>query len=231
MGAGNMVNAYGLSEASPNVVMNDWRDPADLRIQGWAHPHPGCEVRIVDPATGARQPPHRAGEIQTRGWNVMQGYCGQPEETARVLDADGWLRTGDLGEMDAGGRIRMIGRLKEIIRVGGENVSPAEVEEILLAHPAVALAQVVGVPHPRLVEVPAAYVQLRAGAAVTPADLVAWCAARAANFKVPRHVWLVESFDWTGMTSSGKIPRDAVRTRALRDVAAGSQSGSPPVAG
>ena len=118
--------AYGLSEASPNVVMSDWRDPEELRVQGLALPLPGLEIRISN-----------EGEIQVRGWSVMRGYCNDPEATAKAFTADGWLRTGDLGELTADGRLRMVGRLKDVFRVGGENVAPAEVEEVLLAHPAV----------------------------------------------------------------------------------------------
>jgi fatty-acyl-CoA synthase len=218
LGAVSMVNAYGLSEASPNVVMNDWRDPPELRVSGWAHPHAGIDVRIVSPETGARQPPHHPGEIHVRGWSVMKGYYNMPEETARAIDEDGWLRTGDLGEMDDDGRMRMVGRVKDIIRVGGENVSPAEVENTLLEHPAVVLAQVVGVPDARLVEVPVAYVQLKPEAAATADEIRTWCAARCAAFKAPRHVRIVDSFDWVGLTSSGKMRKTAIRERALRDL-------------
>ncbi|HUN69495.1 MAG TPA: AMP-binding protein, partial [Burkholderiales bacterium] len=144
--------AYGLSEASPNVVMSDWRDPENLRVEGLARPLPGIEVRISS-----------EGEIQVRGWSVMRGYCNNPEATASAFTADGWLRTGDLGELTADGRLRMVGRLKDLFRVGGENVAPAEVEEILLAHPAVESAQVIGVPDARLGEVPCAYVTLKSG--------------------------------------------------------------------
>ena len=110
--------------------------------KGLALPLPGIEIRISEEK-----------EIQVRGWSVMKGYCNDPEATARAFTADGWLRTGDLGELTADGRLRMVGRLKDVFRVGGENVAPAEVEEVLLAHPAVETAQVVGVPDARLGEV------------------------------------------------------------------------------
>src|SRR6185503_7795233 len=159
LGAKAICAAYGLSEASPNVVMSDWRDAEELRVNGLAKPHEGVEVRIVD------------GEIQVRGWNVMQGYCNNPEANAKVFTEDGWLRTGDLGELTADGRLRMDGRLKDVFRVGGENVAPAEVEEVLLAHPAVETAQVIGVPDKRLGEVPAAYVTLKSKQNVTEDEL------------------------------------------------------------
>src|SRR5690606_40490459 len=101
-----------------------------LRAMGWAFPHPGMEVRIVDPVTRDRLPAGQRGEIQARGWSVMKGYYNMPEATARALSADGWLSTGDLGEMDSEGRLRMVGRLKDMFRAGGENVAPLEIEEV-----------------------------------------------------------------------------------------------------
>jgi fatty-acyl-CoA synthase len=157
----------------------------------------------------------REGEIQVRGWNVMKGYCNNPEANAGVFTEDGWLRTGDLGELTAEGRLRMIGRLKDVFRVGGENVAPAEVEEVLLAHPAVETAQVVGVPDARLGEVPCAYVTLKSEA--SEEALLAWCKARCANFRVPRYLKIVEDFEAIGMTASGKVQKTKLREHALRE--------------
>jgi fatty-acyl-CoA synthase len=151
MGARDVCVAYGLSEASPNVVLNDYRDPLELRIAGLAKPHDGVEVRIADEQNVAL-PAGASGEIQVRGWNVMRGYYKNADATAKVFTEDGWLRTGDIGVLTEDGRLRMVGRTKDVFRVGGENVAPAEVEEVLLAHPAVATAQVVGVPDARLGE-------------------------------------------------------------------------------
>jgi len=198
--------AYGLSEASPNVVMSDWRDPEELRVAGLAKPHEGIEVRISDEK-----------EIQVRGWSVMQGYVNNPEATAKAFTADGWLRTGDLGELTADGRLRMVGRLKDVFRVGGENVAPAEVEEVLLAHPAVETAQVVGVPDARLGEVGCAYVTLKAGFAATEDEILAFVKQKSANFRVPRYLRIVEDFEAIGMTASGKVQKARLRERALRD--------------
>ncbi|MGG5810069.1 class I adenylate-forming enzyme family protein [Falsiroseomonas sp. CW058] len=210
--------AYGQSEASPNVAMGPWDDDPGPRLEGFARPLPGLEVRILDAATGGDCPPGALGEILVRGWAVMKGYWNMPEQTARAIDAAGWLHTGDLGVMDAEGRLRFAGRAKELIRVGGENVAPAEVEDVLHQHPDVVQAQVVGVPDPRLVEVPAAYVILRAGAAATPEDLIAWCRERCAGFRVPRHLRLVDSFDAIGMTASAKVQKSKLREHALRDL-------------
>ena len=206
LGAKHICGAYGLSECSPNVVMSDWRDAEELRVNGLALPHPGVEVRIA-----------ADGEIQVRGWNVMKGYCNNPEANARAFTADGWLRTGDLGELTPEGRLRMVGRLKDVFRVGGENVAPAEVEEVLLAHPAVETAQVVGVPDARLGEVGCAYVTLKHGKSVEPQQLIDWCKARCANFRVPRYLRIVADFEAIGMTASGKVQKTRLREHALRE--------------
>ena len=208
MGARTICAAYGLSEASPNVVMSDWRDPEELRVQGLARPHDGVELRISP-----------EGEIQVRGWNVMRGYYNNPEANAKAFTADGWLRTGDLGELTPDGRLRMSGRLKDVFRVGGENVAPAEVEEVLLAHPAVETAQVIGVPDARLGEVGCAYVTLKGEA--SEKELLEWCRARMANFRVPRYLKIVEDFEAIGMTASGKVQKTKLREHALRELKLG----------
>ncbi len=204
LGVRDLCWAYGLSEASPNVVLSDHREPVETRIAGGALPHPGIEVRIAPD-----------GEIQVKGWSVMQGYVGNPEATAAAFTADGWLRTGDLGHIGADGRLRWTGRLKDVIRVGGENMAPAEVEEVLSTHPAVALAQVVGVPDARLGEVPVAFVQLRYGAAATAEELLAWLKPKVAGFRLPRRLWIVPEFESIGMTASGKVQKAKLREHAL----------------
>ncbi|MCS6931896.1 MAG: AMP-binding protein [Acetobacteraceae bacterium] len=195
--------AYGLSEASPNVAMSDHREPLEARIAGGAHPHPGIAVRIAPD-----------GEIQLKGWSVMKGYVGDEAATAAAFTPDGWLRTGDLGSIGPDGRLRLAGRLKDVIRVGGENMAPAEVEEVLSTHPAVALAQVVGVPDARLGEVPVAFVQLRDGAAATAEELLAWLKPKVAGFRLPRRLWFVPGFESIGMTASGKVQKARLREHA-----------------
>jgi fatty-acyl-CoA synthase len=204
LGIRDLCWAYGLSEASPNVALSDHREPVEARIAGGAHPHPGIEVRIAPD-----------GEIQVRGWSVMKGYVGDAEATAAAFTPDGWLRTGDLGSLDADGRLRWTGRLKDVIRVGGENMAPAEVEEVLSTHPAVALAQVVGVPDARLGEVPVAFVQLREGAAATAEALLDWLRPKVAGFRLPRRLWIVPEFESIGMTASGKVQKTKLREHAL----------------
>ena len=227
MGARDVCIAYGLSEASPNVVLNDYRDDVELRIAGLAKPLPGVEVRITE--RGTALPPGATGEIEVRGWNIMRGYYKNPEETAKTFTPDGWLRTGDLGVLTDDGRLRMVGRVKDVFRVGGENVAPAEVEEVLLTHPAVATAQVVGVPDARLGEVGAAFVTLKGDAAATEAEIADFMKRRCANFRVPRYLAVVESFEAIGMTASGKVQKNRLREHAIRrfglDAAAGGSGG------
>jgi fatty-acyl-CoA synthase len=217
MGMTGLCHAYGLSEASPNVSMSRRDDDLQKRIEGWGHVLDGVEVRIVDAASGQELAPGQSGEIQVRGWSVMKGYYKMPEQTAKTIDSDGWLHTGDLGVMDADGRLRFLTRLKDVFRVGGENVAPAEVEDVLHQHPAIKQAQVIGVPDSRLVEVPAAYVILKDGEQATPEDIMSWSKARMANFRVPRYVRIVDSFEHIGMTGSAKVQKNKLRAQALID--------------
>ncbi len=218
LGARAICAAYGLSEASPNVVMSDHRDPLELRIAGLAAPHRGLDVRIADPETSVVLPADTPGEIQVRGWSVMRGYYNNPEATQKAFTPDGWLRTGDLGTLNSDNRLRMVGRLKDVFRVGGENVAPAEIEEVLLQHAAISTAQVIGVPDARLGEVPAAFVTLKAGGSADEPQLIEFMRARVANFRVPRYVRIVENFDAIGMTASGKVQKVKLREHALREL-------------
>ena len=217
MGMRGLCHAYGLSEASPNVCMSWHDDDVEKRIGGWAHVLDDVEVEIRDTASGRAQPPGRPGEILVRGVSVMKGYYKMPGQTAETIDADGWLHSGDLGIMDDDGRLRFLTRSKDVFRVGGENVAPAEVEDVLHRHPKIKQAQVIGVPDPRLVEVPAAYLILRPGESATPDDIIAWSRERMANFRVPRYVRIVETFDNIGMTGSAKVQKNKLRAQALID--------------
>jgi fatty-acyl-CoA synthase len=217
MGMRGVTQAYGLSEASPNVCMSYYTDDIEKRINGWAHLLDDVEVRIVDPEGGADYPPGTPGEILVRGWSVMKGYYKMPEQTAKAIDKDSWLHTGDLGVMDTEGRLRFLTRIKDVFRVGGENVAPAEVEEVLLSHPAVETAQVVGVPDERLGEVGCAYVTLKSGFAASEEDILSFVKQKAANFRVPRYLRIVEDFEAIGMTASGKVQKMKLREHALKD--------------
>ncbi len=215
MGARECVVGYGLSEASPNISQSCWWEDEEVRISGRMRPQPGIEVRIRDLETGEDLPPGGTGEIVVRGWSVMRGYFDKPKETAEALSADGWLSTGDLGRLDKEGRLEFAGRAKDIVRVGGENVSPAEVEDILHRHPAIRQAVVVAVPDPRLMEVPCAFVILNEGQSCEPEALIAWSREHMAGFKVPRYVQVVEGFESIGMTASSKIQKKQLAKHAV----------------
>jgi len=226
LGASECVTGYGLSEASPNVAQSAWWEPEDVRLGARMLPQPGVEVRVRDSAADG------TGEILVRGWNVMRGYFDRPADTAAALDADGWLTTGDLGRIGPDGRLEFAGRAKELIRVGGENVSPAEVENVLHRHPAIRQAAVVGVPDPRLLAVPFAFVILKEGRTAEPEELLDWARARMAGFKAPRHLVFVEDFESLGMTASSKVQRKELARYAERLLepesgphSAGSRSG------
>jgi fatty-acyl-CoA synthase len=213
LGARECVVGYGLSEASPNVAQSCFWEPEAIRASAAMRPQPGVSVRIRL-ADGGDAAVGESGEILVRGWNVMRGYFDKPKETAEALDPEGWLATGDLGSLDGDGRLTFLGRAKEIIRVGGENVSPADVENVLHRHPAIKQAAVVGVPEERLVEVPAAFVILNDGQSTDPEAIMDWAKGEMAGFKVPRHVWIVDSFEAIGMTASSKIQKKQLAAHA-----------------
>jgi len=190
---------YGLSETSPVATFNRVdrpRRPGSIGLPVW-----GVEVRIVGD-DGVQAKPDEPGEITIRGHNVMKGYFRRPEATAEVTDAEGWFRTGDIGTRDADRYLYVVDRKKDMIIRGGFNVYPRELEEVLLTHPEVSLAAVVGVPHPSHGEEVKAFVVRVAGAALTEADLIAWCRQNMAAYKYPR---TVEFRDSLPMTATGKI--------------------------
>jgi fatty-acyl-CoA synthase len=213
LGARECVVGYGLSEASPNISQSCWWEPDAMRASSRMLPQPGLEVRIRA-ADGRDCAPGEKGEILVRGWSVMRGYFDKPVETAQTLDAEGWLATGDLGAMGDDGRLEFLGRMKDIIRVGGENVAPAEIEDILHRHPKIRQAQVVGVADPRLMEIAVAFVILNDDCECAPDEIVAWSRAQMAGFKVPRHVWIVDGFEEIGMTASSKVQKKQLAAHA-----------------
>ncbi len=208
------VGTYGMSEACGTVSTSPLDSPEALRISRLGSPLPGQEVRILDPDTGAELPPGRHGEVVVRGPNLMSGYYRDPEKTAQTL-RDGWLHTGDIGSLDEHGTIMFHSRLKDMLKVGGENVAAAEIESLLQQHPGVKLAQVVGVADPRLVEVPAAFIERAPGVAVTDEELLQWCRGKIASFKIPRHVRFVQS--WPMSTS--KIQKFSLRKELEAELA------------
>ena len=183
---GRVVEGYGLTEASPVTHCNPVHGERRLGTIGL--PFPSTEARVVDPETGEPMPPGEVGELAVRGPQVMSGYWERPEETAACLSADGWLRTGDMAEMSDDGFFTIVDRAKDLVIVGGINVYPREVEEVLLTHPAVADAAVIGVAEERHGEVPYAFVVLAPGASATEEELLAHCRTNLARYKVPSTV-------------------------------------------
>jgi fatty-acyl-CoA synthase len=206
------LTGWGMTEVGVGALLSFLDSPEDDRCLGSGWPLPGCEFKVIDPTTGQSRTPGTMGELCTRGYGVMQGYYKKPEETAKAIDADGWLHTGDMAIMRADGMVRFLGRYKEILKVGGENVDPVEVEAFLLQHPAVNQVKIVGVPDARLNEVGVACVVLNPGATVTATDLIELCRGKLASFKIPRHVLFVKEFP---MTSSGKVQKFRLREVAI----------------
>jgi acyl-CoA synthetase (AMP-forming)/AMP-acid ligase II len=204
-----VLTAYGLSEASGIVTMCHRGDAPSVIASTSGRAIADTEVRVVD-ATGAVAAPGTPGEVLVRGFNVMQGYFEDPAATATVLDADGWLRTGDVGVLDSSGNLRITDRIKDMFIVGGFNAYPAEIEQLLGLHPDVADVAVIGVPDGRLGEVGKAYVVRRAGAVVTADDLIAWARREMANYKVPR---VVEFVGELPRNASGKVVKGELRSR------------------
>ena len=203
---------YGMTETSPVSTQTSVDDPLDRRVGTVGRVHPHVEVKLVDPETGAVVPRGAAGELCTRGYSVMLGYWEAPQATATAIDPAGWMHTGDLASMDEDGYMRIVGRLKDLIIRGGENVYPREIEEFLHTHPAVSEAQVIGVPSERYGEEVMAWVRLRPGARLHEDELRAHCHGRIAHYKIPRHWKLVEEFP---MTVTGKVQKYRMRELAV----------------
>ena len=210
--------ACGMTETAPVSTQTTHDDPVEKRVETVGRPLDHAEIKVIDPETGAVVPRGVPGEQCTRGYLVMLGYWDDPEATARAVDAAGWMHTGDLAVMDDGGYVRIVGRIKDVIIRGGENVYPREVEEFLHTIPGVAEAQVIGVPCPKYGEEVVAWVRPVAGATLRAADLRAACAGRIATFKIPRHWKFVESFP---MTVTGKVQKFRMRELAAAELARG----------
>ena len=203
MGAREVTIAYGLTEASPVVTMTFPDDPFDLRVGTVGSALPDVDVKIVDPTGGQERAIGEEGELITRGYHVMLGYYGMPEETEQTI-RDGWLRTGDLGTIDEDGYVRITGRSKDLIIRGGENISPREIEEILLTHPSVQEAYVYGVPDDFFIQKVAVAVRLRDGESLDVEQFREFCRGQLAGFKVPEYVDFVDDFP---TTPSGKVQK------------------------
>ena len=203
---------YGMTETSPVSTQTSADDELERRVSTVGRVHPHLEVKVVDPETGETVPEGAPGELCTRGYSVMLGYWQDAEKTAEAIDGEGWMHTGDLATMDASGYLQIVGRIKDVVIRGGENVYPREVEEFLYTHPDVADVQVVGVPDPKYGEELLAAVRLRPGATLTEAGLREFCSGKIAHYKVPRYVRFVTEFP---MTVTGKIQKFKIREEAV----------------
>ncbi len=206
---------YGMTETSPVSTQTLPDDSLRHRTATVGRAHPNVEIRIADPATGATLERGQPGEFCTRGYSVMRGYWNDPEKTAAAIDADEWMHTGDLAVMDDDGYCNIVGRIKDMVIRGGENISPREIEEFLFTHPDVEDVQVIGVPDTRYGEELMAWVKLRPGASATADDLRDFCRGRIAHFKVPRYVKLVDGFP---MTVTGKVRKVEMREVSISEL-------------
>jgi fatty-acyl-CoA synthase len=206
---------YGMTETSPVSTQSATDDPLDKRVSTVGRIHPHVEIKVVAPETGRIVPRGTPGELCTRGYCVMLGYWNNPGATREAIDAARWMHTGDLATMDEEGYLNIVGRIKDMIIRGGENIYPREIEEFLYSHPDVSDVQVIGVPSAKYGEEVMAWVRIREGAATTEDDLEAYCRGRIATFKVPRYWKVVDAFP---MTVTGKVQKFRMREMAVEEL-------------
>ena len=214
MHMGEVTIAYGMTETSPVSFQSGTDDPIERRVSTVGRIHPHCEVKIVD-GDGRVVPRGTPGELCTRGYSVMLGYWNDPEKTAEAIDPGGWMHTGDLATIDDEGYCNIVGRIKDLVIRGGENLYPREIEEYLYRHPKIQDVQVVGVPDPKYGEELCACVVLRPGETLSHEEVVAFCRGQIAHQKIPRYLQVVESFP---MTITGKIQKFVIRDQVRREL-------------
>ncbi|MFO0891229.1 MAG: AMP-binding protein [Isosphaeraceae bacterium] len=224
MGARQICIGYGQTEASPIITFTSVDDPLEVRCGTVGRPIPGVEVKLVDSLSKTEPAPGQPGELCARGHDVMAGYYRNPEATSRAIDAEGWLHTGDLARRREDGNYRIVGRSKELIIRGGENIYPPEVEEFLHHHPDVAEVAVVGLPDPRYGEIVAAWVVPRAGASLAPESVLDYCQGRIARYKVPQHIAIVPTLP---RTVTGKVRKHILKEQAIADLGLGEVAATP----
>ena len=207
---------FGMTEAAGAITCNEWDASEAHQAETCGAPLPGVEVRVMDPESGRELRPGERGELQIRSYGLFEGYYKEAEQSAAALAEGGWLRSGDLGMKDDGGRVVYLGRLKDMLKVGGENVAPSEIESHLSTHPAIKLVQVVGAPDERLEEVPAAFVELVPGQELSAEDVIDYCSGQVASFKVPRHVRFVASSEWP--MSATKIQKFRLQEQIAKEL-------------
>ncbi len=204
----DIIIVYGLTESSPGMTCTSTDDTKEIRCTTVGRAYPGVEVKVVDPATGRECEPGTPGEMCCRGYNVMKGYYKNPEATAAVIDADGFLHSGDLGVMDENGYFRITGRIKEMIIRGGENIYPREVENYLYNMPQIQAVEVVGLPSPKYGEQVGAFIRVKDGKTLTEEEVRLFCHGNIARYKIPKFILFVDEFP---MTASGKIQKYRLR--------------------
>jgi fatty-acyl-CoA synthase len=210
-----MTICYGMTETSPVSTQSGTDDPLDKRVSTVGRVHPHVELKIVDPGTGAVVERGTPGELCSRGYIVMRGYWNNEEATRQAIDAGRWMHTGDLATIDVDGYVNIVGRIKDMIIRGGENIYPREVEEFLYGHPEVTDVQVIGVPSEKYGEEVMAWVKPRDGSTLTGDDLAKWCKGKIATYKIPRHWKFVDSFP---MTVTGKVQKFKMREVAVEEL-------------
>ena len=206
---------YGMTETSPVSTQSATDDPLDKRVATVGRVHPHVEIKIIDPATGRVVPRGVAGELCTRGYSVMLGYWNNEEATREAIDANGWMHSGDLATMDEDSYLNIVGRIKDMIIRGGENIYPREIEEFLFRHPGVADVQVIGVPSERYGEETMAWIRPAEGAQLTEEAMVEYCRGQIATFKIPRYWKFVDEFP---MTVTGKVQKFRMREMAIEEL-------------
>jgi fatty-acyl-CoA synthase len=224
MGIEEISIAFGMTETSPVTSAVRVDDTLDHRCTTVGQVMSHTEIKIVDPRSGHIQPRGVAGELHARGYAVMRGYWNDDEKTAGAIDEALWMHTGDLATMDDDGYVRIVGRIKDIVIRGGENIYPREIEEFLYTHPAVSDVQVIGVPDERYGEQLMAWVIVKPGESLTESGLREFCQGQIASFKVPRYVKFVDAFP---MTITGKIQKFKMREQAVSEL--GLQSAAATV--
>jgi len=210
-----MTIAFGMTETSPVSTQCATDDPLERRVSTVGRVHPHVEIKIIDPTTGAVVPRGTRGELCSRGYLVMRGYWNNEEATRQAIDDARWMHTGDLAIMGDDGYINIVGRIKDMIIRGGENIYPREVEEFLYTHPDIADVQVIGIPSEKYGEEVMAWIKLREGASATGDDLAAWCKGKIATYKIPRQWKFVDSFP---MTVTGKVQKFKMRETSIEEL-------------
>ena len=215
MGANEMTIVYGQTEASPGITQTRDHDSLELKTTTVGKALPNVEVKIVDQTTGEEKPFGEQGELCTRGYHVMKGYYKNPEETAKAVDEDNWLHTGDLAIMDRNGYCKITGRIKDMIIRGGENIYPREIEEFLYTHPKIKDVQIVGVPNEKYGEEVAAFIQVKAGEKIQETEISEFCNDQISYYKIPKYVFFINDYP---TTASGKIQKYKLRDLATNEL-------------